>query len=139
MLDSAADPRADPPHRRWVRGADVGVGRADLEARAFEEATGDPGSRVAPQRLDRIAFGGMAATPKRAAALETALVGRAWTETGVSSVLDTLEQDFQPIDDMRASAAYRLQAAQNLIVRAWLESAGAKPTRVLDAQAVAHG
>ena len=88
----------------------------------------------------RIAFGGMAATPKRAPACEAALLGEPWTEATIRAAAAALAQDFQPIDDMRASAAYRLKAAQNLIVRAWLESAGAAtPTRVLDAQAVAHG
>jgi xanthine dehydrogenase small subunit len=75
----------------------------------------------------RIAFGGMAAIPRRATALERALEGRAWTEAGVAGALDALEQDFQPIDDMRASAGYRLQAAKNLILRAVLESEPGAP------------
>ena len=87
----------------------------------------------------RIAFGGMAATPKRAAACEAALRGRPWTEETVRTAAAALAQDFQPIDDMRASAGYRLQAAQNLLLRAWFESEGAAATRVLEAQAVAHG
>jgi xanthine dehydrogenase small subunit len=86
----------------------------------------------------RIAFGGMAATPKRATACEAALTGQPWTEATVRLAAEALAQDFQPIDDMRASAAYRLRAAQNLIHKAWLESASAAPTRVLQAQAVAH-
>jgi xanthine dehydrogenase small subunit len=86
----------------------------------------------------RIAFGGMAATPKRAAAAEAALAGQPWSEATVRAAAEALAQDFQPIDDMRASAAYRLKAAQNLLIRAWLESAGAVPTRALDAEAVAH-
>jgi xanthine dehydrogenase small subunit len=87
----------------------------------------------------RIAFGGMAATPKRAAACEAALSGKPWTESAVRAAADALAHDFQPIDDMRASAGYRLQAAKNLLLRAWLESQGAAATRVLEAQAVAHG
>jgi xanthine dehydrogenase small subunit len=86
----------------------------------------------------RIAFGGMAATPKRAAACEAALAGQPWSEATVRLAADALAQDFQPIDDMRASAAYRLRAAQNLLLKAWYESAGAAPTRVLEAEAVAH-
>ncbi|MDB5497238.1 MAG: hypothetical protein JWP28_1269 [Phenylobacterium sp.] len=86
----------------------------------------------------RIAFGGMAATPKRAAACEAALTGRPWTEATVRGAAEALAQDFQPIDDMRASAAYRLQAAKNLILKAWLESSAGAPTRVLEAEAVAH-
>jgi xanthine dehydrogenase small subunit len=88
----------------------------------------------------RIAFGGMAATPKRASACEAALVGKPWNEAAAAAAAAALAQDFQPIDDMRASAAYRLKAAQNLLLRAWLESGeAASPTRVLDAEAVAHG
>jgi xanthine dehydrogenase small subunit len=87
----------------------------------------------------RLAFGGMAATPRRAAAAEAALTGQPWTESAVRAAADALATDFQPIDDMRASAAYRLKAAQNMLVRAWLESAAAAPTRVLEAEAVAHG
>jgi xanthine dehydrogenase small subunit len=86
----------------------------------------------------RIAFGGMAAIPKRATAAEAALTGQPWTEATARVAAEALAQDFQPIDDMRASAAYRLQAAQNMLVRAWLESGGGAPTRVLDAEAVAH-
>jgi len=57
----------------------------------------------------------------------------------VRTAAEALAEDFQPIDDMRASAGYRLQAAKNLLLRAWLESQGAAATRVLEAQAVAHG
>ncbi|PZQ63972.1 MAG: xanthine dehydrogenase small subunit [Phenylobacterium zucineum] len=71
----------------------------------------------------RIAFGGMAATPKRAAACEAALVGRAWTRETVEAAVAALPEDFSPITDMRASAGYRLEAAGNLIRRAWLEGA----------------
>jgi xanthine dehydrogenase small subunit len=86
----------------------------------------------------RIAFGGMAATPGRAAACEASLVGRAWTEAGVAPALEALAEDFQPIDDMRASAGYRLQAAKNLILRAVVESTPAAP-RILELQPVRHG
>jgi len=73
----------------------------------------------------RLAFGGMAATPKRATACEAALAGQPWTLAAVTAAAEALAQDFTPIDDMRASAAYRLDAAQNLLVRAFLESTGA--------------
>ncbi len=84
-----------------------------------------------------IAFGGMAATPKRAAACEAALTGKPWTAETVGAAADALAQDFTPISDMRASAAYRLQAAQNMIRRAFLDSTGG--SRILDAEAVAYG
>ena len=82
----------------------------------------------------RIAFGGMAATPRRAARTEAALVGLdPGDEAGVRVAAGVLAEDFSPIDDMRASAAYRMQVAQNLIVKALAEVAGADPahTRVL--------
>lgn len=86
----------------------------------------------------RIAFGGMAATPKRAAACEAALTGQPWTAETVEAAAQALAQDFTPITDMRASAGYRLDAARNLLRRAFRETAGAGP-RVRDAEAVAYG
>jgi len=81
----------------------------------------------------RIAFGGMAATPKRAEQAEAALVGSAFDEMAVTKAVGALAKDFAPIDDMRASAAYRLKAAQNLLRRFHLESVAEKPaTRVLE-------
>ena len=70
----------------------------------------------------RIAFGGMAATPKRAAAVEVALQGKPWGEETVAAALPAFAEDFTPIDDMRASAGYRLLAAQNLLRRCFHES-----------------
>jgi xanthine dehydrogenase small subunit len=72
----------------------------------------------------RLAFGGMAATVKRAAQAEAALVGQPWTEPSVAAAQAALAQDFQPLSDMRASAAYRMQVAQNLLQRFWLETRG---------------
>ena len=77
----------------------------------------------------RIAFGGMAATPKRARAAEAALEGQPWTEASVLRAAERLREDFQPLSDMRASAAYRTLGAQNLLRRFYLESAG-EPVRL---------
>lgn len=78
----------------------------------------------------RVAFGGMAATPKRATATEAALVGadlgRAVTW---APALAALAQDFQPISDMRASAAYRQETAKALLGKALAEIAGSPTTR----------
>ncbi|MFP4239161.1 MAG: xanthine dehydrogenase small subunit [Rhodosalinus sp.] len=73
----------------------------------------------------RIAFGGMAATPKRARAVEAALVGRPLTSEGVAAADAAWTEDFRPISDMRASADYRLQVARNLLIRYALDHAGA--------------
>ena len=72
----------------------------------------------------RIAFGGMAGIPKRAAAVEAALVGRDWTLATVSAALPAFAKDFAPMTDMRASATYRLEAARNMLIRYFHERAG---------------
>ncbi len=72
----------------------------------------------------RIAFGGMAATPKRAKAVEAALVGKPWTTATIEAAIPAFGTDYQPITDMRASAEYRLLAAQNLLRRFHLETTG---------------
>ena len=79
----------------------------------------------------RIAFGGMAGVPKRAAAVEAALVGRPWTIDTVTAVLPKFAEDFTPLSDMRASAAYRLRTAQGLLTRYFLDISGA-PVSVLE-------
>jgi xanthine dehydrogenase small subunit len=73
----------------------------------------------------RIAFGGMAATPKRAKAVEAMLVGKAWDNATIEAALPAFAADYQPISDLRASAEYRLLAAQNLLRRFYLETTGA--------------
>jgi xanthine dehydrogenase small subunit len=65
----------------------------------------------------RIGFGGMAATPKRAGHVEQALNGQAFSAATFEAAATAVAQDFQPIDDWRGSAAYRLQAAANLLRR----------------------
>jgi len=75
----------------------------------------------------RLAYGGMAATVKRAALAEAALLGQPWTQATVAAAKAALAQDFQPLSDMRASAAYRLQVAQNLLQRFWLETRTENP------------
>lgn len=72
----------------------------------------------------RIAFGGMAGTPKRATHAETALLGQAWEGASVRAAMDALRKDFQPLTDMRASAEYRMLAAQNLMERYFLDTRG---------------
>src|SRR6056297_3808626 len=72
----------------------------------------------------RIAFGGMAATPKRATAVETALTGADWNEQTVRAAMARMAEDFTPLSDMRASADYRLRAAENMLLRYWHEDQG---------------
>lgn len=74
--------------------------------------------------MARIAFGGMAATPKRAKAVEAELVGKPWSQETIEAAIAAFAVDYQPITDMRASADYRLLAAQNLLRRFFLETTG---------------
>jgi xanthine dehydrogenase small subunit len=71
-----------------------------------------------------LAFGGMAATPKRAAAAEAALVGQPWSESTLVAAAAKLPEDFQPLTDMRATSDYRMKVAQNLFRRFWHETNG---------------
>ncbi len=73
-------------------------------------------------RHARIAFGGMAATPKRAPLAEAAMNGQPWNEATLEAAVAMLAQDYAPLSDMRASSAYRMKAAQNLLRRFWLET-----------------
>ncbi|TYQ17197.1 UNVERIFIED_ORG: xanthine dehydrogenase small subunit [Zoogloea ramigera] len=70
----------------------------------------------------RIAYGGMAATPRRAPRAESALTGLRWNEANLRVAMDMLAQDFKPLSDMRASGTYRMQTAQNLLRRFWFET-----------------
>ena len=78
----------------------------------------------------RLAFGGMAATVQRAAHAEAALHGQPWSQAAVDAAKAALTEDFKPLSDMRASAAYRMQAAQNLLQRFWLETRRVDPLPV---------
>ena len=81
----------------------------------------------------RIVYGGMAATVRRAPLAEAALVGRAWIEATVQSAMAALAHDYTPLGDMRASSVYRMQVAQNLLRRFWLET---RPVDALPTSAV---
>ena len=80
----------------------------------------------------RVACGGMAATPKRAAKAERALIGLSLDEPASwRAASAALSQDFAPLTDQRASAAYRMTVAANLLEKALLEISGAgAPTRI---------
>ena len=67
----------------------------------------------------RIAYGGMAATPKRARACEAAVTGSAWREDALMQAAQAVDEDFSPLSDHRASAAYRSMVAKNLFARLW--------------------
>lgn len=79
------------------------------------------GGRVTSARL---AYGGMAGVPKRAAQAEAALLEQPWVEETVRAAMAAMAGDFNPLSDMRASAAYRLQTAQNLLLRYFHDLSG---------------
>ena len=72
----------------------------------------------------RIAYGGMAATPKRARHAERALIGGSWDGEAVEGAKRAMQGDFEPIDDFRAGARYRAAVAANLLERLHLQTAG---------------
>lgn len=86
----------------------------------------------------RIAYGGMAATPRRAPAAEAALIGADLDDPATwEPARAALARDYTPLDDHRASAAYRARVAQNLLLKALHEIAGedSARTRIIDSRA----
>lgn len=83
-----------------------------------------PGMQAAASAVSDVvlAFGGLAATVRRAAAAEQALRAKGWCEMGIRAAQAALEQDFQPLSDLRASADYRLEVARSLLQRLWLST-----------------
>jgi xanthine dehydrogenase small subunit len=78
----------------------------------------------------RVAFGGMAAIPKRARAVEERLVGAEPAKAATwGAAIEAMGEDFSPISDMRASAGYRLETARALLAKALVETAGAPTER----------
>jgi xanthine dehydrogenase small subunit len=75
----------------------------------------------------RVAYGGMAATPKRASACEAALTGETWTADTAAAGAAALASDYMPLSDFRASAAYRATVAGNLVRRLHLQTTDAQP------------
>ena len=72
-------------------------------------------------REARVAFGGMAGIPARAPGCEAALTGAPWNEETVERAAQALASDYEPIDDLRGSVAYRRTVAANLLRRLWAE------------------
>jgi xanthine dehydrogenase small subunit len=77
-----------------------------------------------------LGLGGVAATPVRAGQTEAALTGQPWNASTAAAAAQVLQTEFNPISDMRASAAYRRQALGALMQRTWLESTGVAHTNL---------
>lgn len=83
----------------------------------------------------RVAFGGMAATPRRAMACEAALTAKPFDEATITTAIEALKTDFDPLTDVRGSSAYRVETAGNLLRRLWWREQGTAIS-VLDVEAV---
>jgi xanthine dehydrogenase small subunit len=89
------------------------------------------GRRIADAR---VAFGGMAGTPKRAAETERMLIGLSLDEPATwGEAMAAIARDYQPLDDHRASSAYRSTVARNLVFKALSETASGetRATRIV--------
>jgi xanthine dehydrogenase small subunit len=76
------------------------------------------GGRITSARL---AYGGMAAIPTRAAAAERAMTGQPWSEATIAAATAALASDFTPLTDLRGSGEYRLRAAGSMLRRFYLQ------------------
>jgi xanthine dehydrogenase small subunit len=74
-------------------------------------------------RKARIGLGGVAATPLRALASEAALEGRPWNAETVGAAAEVMRAEGTPLDDHRASAAYRTATLGTALLRLHAESA----------------
>ncbi|WP_419317890.1 xanthine dehydrogenase small subunit [Caulobacter sp. ErkDOM-E] len=70
----------------------------------------------------RIAFGGMAGTPRRASGCEAALIGQPWTQATIEVAMAAIDAGYTPLNDMRASSAYRSLTARNMLRKVFIET-----------------
>jgi xanthine dehydrogenase small subunit len=70
----------------------------------------------------RIGLGGVAATPIRALETEAFLSGKIWNETNVRAAAKIMAQSGTPLDDHRASAAYRTAMLEQTLLKFFFES-----------------
>jgi xanthine dehydrogenase small subunit len=107
----------------------------DISALLFALKIKRDGNRIVSARL---AMGGMAATPKRATKTELILQRiDLQNEATWTSALTAITQDYQPINDMRASANYRIETAKALLHKALIEISEGENTRVIGTRGAA--
>ncbi len=68
-------------------------------------------------RFARLAFGGVAATPVRATAVEDALVGRPWNAATAAAASEQLRSAFTPLSDVRSGKEYRSEVSATLFLK----------------------
>lgn len=66
-----------------------------------------------------LAFGGMAATTKRATEAEVFLMGNEWNRENIELAMPMIQNAFTPISDARSGAEFRSTAAKNLLLKFW--------------------
>ena len=88
--------------------------------------------KIKDQRIQdvAIAYGGMAEIPKRAKNCENFLKNSKFSEDIFEKAKVLLKRDFSPISDMRASKQYRLEVAENLLIKFFIETKTKKLFRV---------
>ncbi|OUR75839.1 xanthine dehydrogenase small subunit [Colwellia psychrerythraea] len=106
---------------------------AVLAAFFIEQKDEQDGQKITNVRL---AFGGMAAIPKRAPAAEAVLLGNGLSKELVAQAKAALTTNFQPMSDVRASDKYRMTVAQNLIEKCYLELQSANAREVIETRVV---
>ena len=74
----------------------------------------------------KLAYGGMAAIPSRAKSVEKELLNKDFKKDIFEKAALKMSEDFSPINDVRATAEYRILLAQNLLKRFYLEQGEAK-------------
>ena len=107
---------------RWLRAYKISKRYDDdISALCLALALRLQGDRVAEISIGVV---GVAATPVRARMTEAALRDQPWSRQTLEQAIKTLREEFEPISDMRASAAYRRQVLGNLLERLWLQTQG---------------
>ncbi len=86
----------------------------------------------------RAAFGGLAATPLQLPGWQSALLGARWSSLDTDQASEQLAAHLHPIDDVRASARYRIQVTANLFKRFHLETTQADQLSRVFATGAAH-
>ena len=106
------------------QGASVELGKVLMIANGDDVRVGTPYVEGGKVTACRLAYGGMAAIPKRAKAMENKLLGRPLDSGSVSEAIESLSEDFSPLSDWRGSAAYRKKTAAALLHRLARDLAG---------------
>lgn len=104
LLRAVIVPRRAPTHAHFYKVSKRVLDDISTVAAAFAVDL-DPGTNTVTRA--RLAYGGVAATPVRAQAVEQALVGRPWAAETVAELAPQLRESFTPLSDHRGSAAYR--------------------------------